>query len=521
MVVDSSGTAGHRRTDRAGKPPRQRLARSGRPWTDHWALICSSVPLGLLAAAMWFGRWVRPGGDDWCFLPVVRDGGLTGMLEQFYVQDNGRVANALLVWSYATFGVPGHQWFGLVSGLVILTACWAVTAAAVRAAGVTVPRGVPLLVASMVTVLFLFASPNTYKTFYWPAASVSHTLAPVLAAAAVIPLLRARSRAAKTAALVTAFLTGVFIGTLSEETSVVVLVVLAAVLLLGRRIVTGSRWGHVRLWCLLGIAGTVIGTLVLVTSPGSRNRRESRDTGLASMFAPDSLIGAAKGFTRILGTLLTTWPYAGAVAAGILLGALATRAGATTAGGTGAGGTTAGGTGAGGRTAPLTGHLSLLGAGVLTFLTAGYLCVLAAYPVFGPGVVLSTRLWNDFLFLYIVLLLGAGVLVGHRLRRRTRRTAPTLVAGTAVCGLVCLALALPLGRLEDTMQVRAGNWDRQDRWLRTEAQNGARVLPYRPMYISKMTEPFGGGGRRPWPSVCVADYYRVDRVTQAHKYPWQ
>jgi hypothetical protein len=501
MVVDGSGTVDPPQSNEAEGAPRGPRARTARSWREHWATLCSLVPLGLLAAAMWFGRWVRPSGDDWCFLPVVREDGLPGMVEKFYVRDNGRVANALLVWAYARFGVPGHQWFALVSGLVVVGVLWALTAAAVRRAGVGVPRGVPLLVASVVTVVFLFASPNTYKTFYWPAASVSHTLAPVLAAAAVIPLLRARSRAGRIVALVTVFVTGVFIGTLSEETAVVVLVVLTGVLLLSRLIVPGAQRGPVRLWCLVGVAGTVLGSLVLATSPGSRNRRQGREAGLESMLAPESLIGAAKAFARILETLLTTWPYTGAVAAGVLLGVLAT--------------------GAGGVTAPLARHLWWVCAGVLAFLVAGYLCVLAAYPVFGPGVVASTRLWNDFLFLYLVLLLGVGVLLGHRLRRRVRRPGPAVAVSTAVCGLVCVALAFPLGELEHTMRVRAHQWDRQDQWLRSHARQGARELPYRPTSISKMTEPFGRGGQRAWPSGCVARYYHLDRITPARQFPWQ
>ncbi|WP_405640431.1 DUF6056 family protein [Streptomyces uncialis] len=459
------------------------------------------MPLALLAAAMWFGRWVRPSGDDWCFLPVVRDGGLAGMLEKFYVHDNGRIANALLVWVYARFGVPGHQWFALISGLVVVGVLWALTLAAVRRAEVTVPRGVPLFVASMVTVLFLFASPNTYKTFYWPAASVSHTLAPVLAGVAVIPLLRARSRTAKITALVVVFLTGVFIGTLSEETTVVVLVLLIGVPLLGRWIVTGPQRSYVRLWCLVGAAGTVIGTLVLVTSPGSRNRRHGRDTGMASMLAPESLTGAARGFVRILETLLTTWPYAGAVAAGFLLGMLSTTTGRSTA--------------------PLAKHLLLVCSGSFAFLLAGYLCVLAAYPVFGPGVVTSTRVWNDFLFLYLLLLLGVGVLLGHRIRRRTRHVMAPSVVSTAFCGVVCVVLALSLHQLEGTMRTRAHQWDRQDQWLRSQVERGARELPYRPTSISKMTEPFGRGGRRTWPSGCLARYYHLDRITPAREFPWQ
>ncbi|MFJ4770300.1 DUF6056 family protein [Streptomyces uncialis] len=502
MVVDRSGTAGPQRSrEPAREPARQRRPRSARRWAEHWATVCSLVPLGLLAAAMWFGRWVRPSGDDWCFLPVVRDGGLPGMLEKFYVHDNGRVANALLVWAYARFGVPGHQWFALISGLVVVGVLWALTLAAVRRAGVSVPRGVPLLVASMVTVLFLFASPNTYKTLYWPAASVSHTLAPVLACAAVIPLLRARTRAARRVALAVALLTGVVIGTLSEETTVVALVLLTGVLLLSRWIVSGPERGHVRLWCLVAAAGAVIGTLVLATSPGSRNRREGRDAGMASMLAPESLTGAARSFVHILEILLPTWPYAGAVAAGALLGVLATRPGE--------------------GTASLAKHLLLVVAGVLAFLLSGYLCTLAAYPVFGPGVVASTRLWNDFLLLYIALLLGVGVLLGHRLRRHTRLVVAPAAVSAAVCGLVCVALAFPLLELEHTMQVRAGQWDRQDRWMRIRAEQGARELPYRPTSISRMTEPFGRGGRRAWPSGCVARYYQLDRITPARTFPWQ
>ncbi|MGW1147376.1 DUF6056 family protein [Streptomyces sp. NPDC002454] len=502
MVVDGPGTADPQRSARtAGEPRRKRGAPSPRSWTEHWAAICSLVPLGLLAAAMWFGRWVRPSGDDWCFLPVVRDGGLVAMLDKFYVHDNGRVANALLVWAYARFGVPGHQWFALVSGLVVLGVLWALVLAAVRRAGATVPPGVPLLVASMVTVLFLFASPNTYKTFYWPAASVSHTLAPVLAAAAVIPLLRARTRAAEVVSLVVVLLVGVFVGTLSEETTVAALVLLVGVLLLSRWIVPLPRRRHVRIWCLTGTAGAVIGSLVLATSPGSRNRRDGRDAGLASMLGPESLRGAAKSFAHILEALLTSWPYLGAVAAGILLGALATRPG-------------------GGTTPPVK-HLLLVGAGFLAFLVSGYLCTLAAYPVFGPGVVASTRLWNDFLFVYIGLLLGAGVLLGHHLRRRMHSAVVPAVAGTAVCGLVCLSLALSLAPLEDTMRVRARQWDRQDQWLRAGAAGGARELPYRPTSISKMTEPFGRGGQRTWPSGCVARYYHLERITHTRTFPWQ
>ncbi|MGJ3558486.1 hypothetical protein ACR6C2_04135 [Streptomyces sp. INA 01156] len=259
----------------------------------------------------------------------------------------------------------------------------------------------------MVAVLFLFASPNTYKTFDRQAASVSHTLAPALACAAVIPLLRARSRTTKITALLVVFLTGVFIGTLSEQSSVCVLVLLSGVLLLGRWIVPDPAKLRTAL-ASRGDRGNGDRYLGARHVSGSRNRRHGRDAGMASLLAPESLIGAAKGFVRILETLLTTWPYAGAVAVGVLLGALATRAGS--------------------GTAPLVKHLLLTNAAILAFLLSGYLCTLAAYPVFGPAVATSTRLWNDFRFLYILLLLGIGVLLGHRLRRRTLHPVALVVA---------------------------------------------------------------------------------------------
>lgn len=459
------------------------------------AALCL-LPLGLLGVAAWFGRWVRPGGDEWCFLPVVRDEGLSGMVGKFYLGDNGRITNAVLVWAYARFGVAGHQWFGLVSGGVMLGILWAVTVSALRRAGLTAPRGVPLLVASMATAVFLFATPNTYKTFYWPAASVSHTLAPVLACAAALPLLRARSRRGRRIALVSVFAAGLCIGTLSEETSVVVLVVLSAVLLL----LAGQRRGYARGWCLTGMAGTGIGTLVLYTSPGARIRRGRFGTDGVSFLAPDSLLGSLRGFGHILGTILTTWAYPGAVAAGVLLGLLIR--------------------GPGGRQVVLPVRRRRLACvAVLAFLLSGYLCTLVAYPVFGERVTTSTRIWNDYLLLYIAVLVGAGALLGLALGQRTRHTGAVQAAGAAVCVAVCLALAVPLWRLEADMRVRAVKWDHQDRWLRARVAAGDRVLPYTPVSVAGMVEPFRRHGRRVWPAPCVADYYHLERITYSLRLP--
>ncbi|MFG3496721.1 DUF6056 family protein [Streptomyces sp. NPDC047886] len=490
-----------------------------RSWTTAWTAALALLPLGLLAAAAVLGRYVRPSADEWCFLPQVRDHGIAGMIEQFYVTDNGRIANGLLVGLYAKFPIGGHQWYPLISGVVMLGVLWALTAQLVRRAGLAVPRGVNLLVAAMMAAVFLFATPNTYKTFFWPAASVSHTLAPVLACAAVIPLLRARSRAGRIAALAAVLFAGVFMGTLSEEVSVVALVVLGGVVLVAGAVFVERVRPFVRLWALAGMAGVAIGTVLLMTSPGSRHRRSRYGADTTYMLAPDSLLASLRLYVRILETVLTTWQYAGAVAAGVILGLLARRREDT------------------GPTRVLLPcrPLALLSFGALAFLVSGYLCTVITYPVFRERVLSTERTWNDYLLLLVLLLVAGGAFLGRALRIRTARTADggtarvrytprtafvaVAAVSAAVCAVSVAGLAGPLYELGHDMRVRAQKWDRQDRWLREQAADGVRVAPYTPVSVSSMLEPFGGNGARPWPARCVAEYYHLDRVTYGTSLP--
>ncbi|MEU3603534.1 DUF6056 family protein [Streptomyces sp. NPDC006798] len=473
-----------------------------RPPAARWPLALAALPLGLLALAFWFGRYVRPGADEWCFLPLVREHGTAGLVHTFWATDNGRVANGLLVGAYAEFPVAGHQWYGPVSGALILLLLWALAAAAIRRAGLVVPRGVPLLLAATAVAALLFATPNTYKTFYWPAASVSHTLAPALAAGAAVPLLRARTRRGRAGALAVAGLAGAFVGTLSEETSVVVLVVLGAALLCAGRLLTEPYRRPVRLWALTGIGGVAAGTLILVTSPGSRNRRGRYDAESVSMLAPESLLGSARGFAEILGTILTTWPYLGVIAAGVLLGLAARRAEGAAAG----------------VFRPVR-PAAVLGICAGVFLVSGYLCTVITYPVFGAAVVTTERTWNDYLPLWVLLLAVAGGFLGRRIRTSTAPgPAVVAVAAAVVCAVSVGALTADLTDLGRDMRVRAERWDRQDAYLRAGAARGETVMPYTPTRVSRMLEPFARNGERVWPAGCIAEYYRLDRVTYARTF---
>ncbi|MCP9963568.1 DUF6056 family protein [Streptomyces somaliensis] len=358
---------------------------------------------------------------------------------------------------------------------------WALTALLLRRTGLRAPRGTALLVAAVAGAVFLLATPNTYKTFYWPAASVSHTLAPALAAGAALPLLAARGQRGRTAALATAFLAGAFTGTLSEEASVVVLVALGAAAVLAPRLLAERARRTVRAWALAGAAGVAAGTLLLLTSPGSRNRRERHDAGTASLLAPDSLLTSLKLFARVLAEVLTTWQYAGAVATGVLLGLLARRR-----------------PDAGPPVLLPYRPLRLLSPGALVFLVSGYLCTVITYPVFGTRVLTTERTWNDYLLPYVLLLVAAGALLGRAARRSGRRAVRSGAAAlaAAVCAAAVLGLAVPLHHLGGDMRARAERWDRQDRFLRERAASGAGTAPYTPNTVARMLEPFGGDGRQ-------------------------
>ncbi|MEU9623521.1 DUF6056 family protein [Streptomyces sp. NPDC088251] len=504
MTTDTSKSAGTQAASEESPRPQARPG-PGRRWATIGTAGLALLPLALLGAAFWIGRLVRPGGDDWCFLPVIRDDGASGMIGKFFLHDNGRIANALLVIAYGAFGVPGHQWFALVSGVLMLGILWALIASALKKAGLTAPRGLALLVGATTAALFFFASPNPYKAFYWPASSVSHTVAPVLACAAVIPLLRARTRRGRAFALGVAYLAGIFIGTLSEETAVVAFVVLAAALLLSRWALPGAGRTRTRVWCVVAFAGVAVGTAILYVSPGARARRERFGADSSSMFGPEALTTALRAFGHILGTIFTTWQYLGAVAVGVLLGLLVRG----------------GGRGTGGPEGSLRRKpLLLVLAGFLAFLVSGYLCIVVAHPAFGASVVTASRIWGDFLLLFVLLLVGVGALLGRALRGNRRGIrAATAVAAAVACAAACAGLAVPLLQLERQMDVRAQHWDRQDRWLRGQVAKGARVLPYTPVSVSGMGEPFGGHGKRPWPAQCVATYYHLDKITYSTRLP--
>ncbi|MEK8142479.1 hypothetical protein NKH18_09085 [Streptomyces sp. M10(2022)] len=321
----------------------------------------------------------------------------------------------------------------------------------------------------------------------------------MLACAAVIPLLCARSRRGRLLALAVALLAGLVIGTLSEETAVVVLVVLFAALLTGRRVLPAHARTFGWAWCAAGIAGTGIGALVLLASPapGPGASGTVRRTPLCS----------PRLAHRVAARVRTDHRHGGHH--------LAVRR-------SGRRGALAGPDRAPRRRAPARppAHRPLLATtGTLALLVSGYLCTVITYPIFGVRVATANRLWNDYLLLYIALLVGAGLLIGQAVRLHGRRTGPVKALCAALCVMVCVGPAISLSRLGNAMEARAQRWDHQDRWLRKQEAAGAEVLPYKAVTVSGMLEPFGRQGRNPWPAGCVAEYYHLERVTYSTRLP--
>jgi uncharacterized protein DUF6056 len=495
-----------------GVVPRQWPAAGSRP-TRHTTvsrvtvlaiLLLNTCALTLLGGASWLGQYVRPSGDEWCFLPKVRDEGLGAIVDWFYNSANGRVVNGVLVESYTAPGVIGHRVYPAVSAALTVVVLWALASRIRRVLGWQAPRGLTLLVATTATVLFLFGSQNTYQTFFWPGAAVSHTFPPVLACAVLWAALSARTRTQRSVAQAVVAVAGAAIALVSEETALVCCGVLCTVVVLRRRLLAAHIRSYVTRWSLCGLAGVALGAAILVTAPGMQKRRVRFDAG-ASMASPESLWLSLQDWLIILVRTLMSWQYSAAVAVGFLAGLLMTQERRATA------------------LSPARPAL-VVPLCATVFLLCGYACTVMVRPAFGVWASHSVRIRNDYLLLFIALLIACGVLFGRAIRARLtaaggKRTGAALAGAFLVCGVGSAGLVPPLAGFSADMRVRAEQWDRQSAWMHQRAAKGARTLPYKPLPIAGLREPFQLPKGEDWAASCAARYYRVDTVTPSSVLP--
>ncbi|MBT2493958.1 hypothetical protein J7E96_36850 [Streptomyces sp. ISL-96] len=462
------------------------------------------------------GLYVQPTSDDWCGAWMSRELGILGIANHFYEVQNGRITNGVVTGIVFAHGLTGPKLLPFLLVLFLLAGLVLLARGVFRLLGWEVPPSVTIAAATVVCVLLFFAGASPYQALLWAPSTVSHTLPSVLTVWSGLAALGAsrRGRPAKGLALVFAMVTGVAIGTLSEPFTIVSGVFAAgavAVLLPGRR--SPRHWYPVS-WCLLWCAGLTIGFVLLYTSPGAAWRR-TQQPQQTSLLSSTELTATAQDWIHIWESVSEQRAYLAAVAVGLILGLAAATAERTARSAAGEPEAARGGR-----------HLRRWVLTLLPVVLMGMCSFGVAYGLrmgYGPTGWTYVRTWSNFLFPMLLLLCTCGAVAGRALTRWQSsggRSRPMVFAVTAtavvasVASLWAVAALVPTVRetAKDTV-TRSVDWDRQDLLVRRMAAQGSKVVPYRPLRIGDLAEPYATPGYSgDWVAQCVARYYKVERI---------
>ena len=476
--------------------------------------VVTAAAVSLLAMLSHAGLDVRPTADDWCVLWKTRDLGLLGITRDFYLTQNGRLANAFVSGVVSVDGPAGMRILPAVLVVLFGVGLFLLARQTWRILGWRAPVLVFVTVAAVVETVLFAGSRNPYQALLWAPGSISHTLPTIIAVWAVYLGLRAggsRRWWVRAGSLVGVLLVGAFLGTLTEP-SLVMLGLLAGAAGLCCVPWPGLvRTWHPFLWCAAACAGLVAGFAVLYTSPGAALRREHSPPP-PPLLSGRSLAAAAKDWQRIMDIVTSQWTWLGLLVVGVLAGALTAAS----------------------ERAPVAVPRRVLRVAAFALLPpllllGSFLVVLGVrqgYPVYGW---MQTRIWFNFLAPMALALCWYGVLAGRSLRRllerrgRALRTAGiaavSVLAGALLVG--CAAALLPAVRQQrDFTAARARAFDAQDARIREQAERGETEAVYAPLRVPGLAEPATGRpGSRTWVNDCAARYYRVEKVVPPPKPP--
>ncbi|MFK0046316.1 hypothetical protein ACIQU4_19880 [Streptomyces sp. NPDC090741] len=466
----------------------------------------------LIAVGCFLGLYVRPTSDDWCAAWKSRDLGVLGITSDFYMTQNGRIANAFLSGIVYGDGLTGIKILPTVIvvtftvGLVLL-GCEFVRLLGARPRVMTVMTLTACALA--VQALVYYAGTRSYQVLLWAPATISHTIPSVVGVWALLLAIRTvrQPRAGiRAGGFAAAFLIAFALGTLSEPFALVSgLLAVGAGLLALPRLGLARTW-HTFTWCVLWCAGLVCGLIVLYTSPGARWRR-AQQPDRESMLSPSELGETFRDWLHMWDSVTGQWAYLGAAAVGVLLGL-----------------------GTGLRTPALAAWrrhravsrpmlVAVLLLPVPVVVLGSFAVVLGLRSGYGPSGWTYARTWTNYLVPMELALCVYGALLGewagrNLARRRNGLVVPAAVVAAGGLTLAALAALVPnVQQLTTATVTRAVAWDAQNSRIRSGAARGATDVGYRPLYIGSLAEPFFTSDyERDWVAGCLSKWYGVTRI---------
>ncbi|AWZ06007.1 MULTISPECIES: DUF6056 family protein [unclassified Streptomyces] len=464
----------------------------------------------LVAVGCFLGLYVRPTSDDWCAAWKSRDMGVFGITSDFYMTQNGRLANAFLSGVVYGDGLAGTKILPTVIAVTFTVGLVLLGRDFVRSLGGR-PRLLVLIACALVVqVLVYFAGTRSYQVLLWAPATISHTIPSVIGVWSLLLAFRTAGHprtAVRVAGFVSAFLIGFVLGTLSEPFSLVSGLLAGMVgLLCLPRLGLARNW-HPFTWCLAWCSGLVCGLVVLYSSPGARWRR-AQQPAKESLLSAHELKGTVRDWLHMWDSVTGQWAYLGAVAVGVLLGLASGRLGA------------APGRLEPRRAVPRKVLAALLLLPVPVVVLGSLAVVVGLRSGYGATGWTYARTWTSYLVPMELALCGYGALLGAwggRWLSGLRRAGAALAACAVAAGCLALAsvavLVPDVQRLTTAAVTRSVAWDAQDARIRAEAARGAKDAAYEPLYIGSLAEPFFTGNyERDWVAACVSKWYGIDRI---------
>lgn len=450
------------------------------------AVLLAGV-FGVALAVGFLGLYVRPTSDDYRLAAFARDGGISGTAAEFYLRVTGRVGNGILVGLVYAFPDAGPRLVPLVAFVALALVLGLLLRWGLPYAGVRPSRAQALLGGSLLATVVLLGQPHPYQTLFWTPGVITHTFPLIGLAGTVALALRAESRRARRLMCAAAPAAGCFLATVGEPVALLWLAIVAALAALHRRY--GRQRAYAAAFTVGLTAGFVLGLAVVMTSPGNAAREAGAPSFPGS--APNPLDPAvfrdavAMSFEALRYLACSASPIA-AFGIGFLLGVLAPTS-----------------------RGPAK-HAPKKALPAATVAGAAFLVNWADRYGFGAIKWVGYRTWIGFALLGVLAMAYYGCMAARALPRRASAASALATAGILLAvGAGYVSELQALGR---QVVARAAAWDAQSAQIAQARARGDQAVPYRPLPIDGLTEPFSAPPGRDWIVPTIERYFQVAKI---------